>query len=55
MMKSGKNITVVSITNTPKHREEIARAFIAKSVYNIQTTRDLIDRLHSDRTLRMEI
>jgi hypothetical protein len=36
-----KNITVVSITNTPKHREEIARAFIAKSVYNIQTTRDL--------------
>ena len=40
-----KNITVVSITNTPKHREEIARAFIAKSVYNMQTTRDLIDRL----------
>lgn len=35
-----KNITVVSITNTPK---EIARAFIAKSVYNLQTTRDLID------------
>jgi len=25
-----KNITVVSITNTPKDREEIARAFIAK-------------------------
>lgn len=48
-----KNITVVSITNTPKDREEIARAFIAKSVYNIQTTRDLIDRLHCDRTLRM--
>jgi len=46
-----KNITVVSITNTPKDREEIARAFIAKSVYNIQTTRDLIDRLHCDRTL----
>jgi len=35
-----KNITVVSITNTPKDREEIARAFIAKSVYNIQTTRE---------------
>ena len=33
-----KNITVVSITNTPKDREEIARAFIAKSVYNMQTT-----------------
>ena len=48
-----KNITVVSITNTPKDREEIARAFIAKSVYNIQTTRDLIDRLHNDRTLRI--
>lgn len=48
-----KNITVVSITNTPKDRVEIARSFIAKSVYNIQTTRDLIDRLHSDRTLRV--
>jgi hypothetical protein len=47
------NITVVSITNTPKDREQIARAFIAKSVYNIQTTRDLIDRLHHDRTLRI--
>ncbi len=34
------NITVVKITNTPKDREEIARAFIAKSVYNMQTTRD---------------
>ena len=48
-----KNITVGSITNTPKDREEIARAFIAKSVYNLQTTRDLIDRLHHDRTLRV--
>jgi hypothetical protein len=48
-----KNITVVSITNTPKDREEIARAFIAKSVYNMQTTRDLIDRLKNDRTLRI--
>lgn len=48
-----KSITVVSITNTPKDREELARAFIAKSVYNIQTTRDLIDRLHCDRTLRI--
>ena len=48
-----KNITIVKITNTPKDREEIARAFIAKSVYNLQTTRDLIDRLHIDRTLRM--
>ncbi len=48
-----KNITVVTITNTPKDREEIARAMIAKSVYNMQTTRDLIDRLHSDRVLRV--
>ena len=48
-----KNIIVVSITNTPKDREEIARAFIAKSVYNMQTTRDLIDRLHVDRVLRV--
>ena len=47
------NITVVKITNTPKDREEIARAFIAKSVYNMQTTRDLIDRLRIDRTLRV--
>lgn len=48
-----KNITVVAITNTPKDREELARAFVAKSVYNLQTTRDLIDRLHIDRTLRI--
>ena len=47
------NIAVVTITNTPKDRIEIARAMIAKSVYNIQTTRDLIDRLHSDRILRV--
>ena len=46
-------ITITSTTNTPKDREQIARAFIAKSVYNIQTTRDLIDRLHHDRTLRV--
>lgn len=48
-----KIITVVTITNTPKDREQIARAFIAKSVYNMQTTRDLIDRLRIDRTLRV--
>jgi len=48
-----KSITVVKVTNTPRDREEMARAFIAKSVYNLQTTRDLIDRLHIDRTLRM--
>ena len=48
-----KFITVTSQTNTPKYREQIARAFIAKSVYNFQTTRDLIDRLNIDRTLRI--
>lgn len=48
-----KNITVVNITNVKKYREEIARAFVAKSVYNLQTTSDLIDRLHIDKTLRV--
>jgi len=48
-----KSITIVSVTNTKKDREQIARAFVAKSVYNFQTTRDLIDRLHIDRTLRI--
>ena len=47
------NVTVVKVTNPPKDREEMARAFIAKSVYNMQTTRDLIDRLKIDRTLRV--
>ena len=48
-----RNITVVSVTNIKIYREQIARAFIAKSVYNFQTTNDLIDRLHIDRTLRI--
>ena len=48
-----KNVCSTSKTNPPKDREQIARAFIAKSVYNFQTTRDLIDRLHIDRTLRI--
>ncbi len=48
-----KFITNTSLTNTPKYREQIARAFIAKSVYNFQTTRDLLNRLHVDRTLRI--
>lgn len=41
------------VTNIPKDRVQLARAFIAKSVYNLQTTRDLIDRLKIDRTLRV--
>ena len=40
-------------TNIAKDREQMGRAFIAKSVYNLQTTRDLIDRLRIDRTLRI--
>ena len=36
----------------PKERSAIARAFIAKSVYNMPTTRALLDRLASDRKLR---
>ena len=48
-----KFITITLSTNTPKNREQIARVFIAKSVYNFQTTRDLIDRLYVDRTLRI--
>ena len=48
-----KFVSEVKITNPPKHRKEIARAFIAKSVYNLQTTRDLIDRLKVDRVLRI--
>jgi len=48
-----KNVCTTSRTNPPKDREQIARAFIAKSVYNFQTTRDLIDRLFVDRMLRI--
>lgn len=48
-----KNITVVTTTNTPKDRYEMARAFIAKSVYNFQTTRALIYNLKVDANLRI--
>jgi len=48
-----KFVNTTSLTNPPKDRKQIARAFMAKSVYNIQTTRGLIDRLHIDRTLRI--
>jgi hypothetical protein len=33
-------------------RQAIARAFIAKAVYNLETTRQLLDRLASDETMR---
>ena len=35
-----------------KSRNAIARAFVAKSVYNMATTRALLDRLEIDITLR---
>ena len=37
---------------SPKNRKQIARAFIAKAVYNIDTTRSLIDRLQISPMLR---
>jgi len=46
-------ISSAQITNPPKDREEMARAFVAKQVYNFQTTRELIDRLKIDRTFRL--
>jgi len=48
-----KFVSSFHVTNPPKDREELARAFVAKQVYNIQTTRDLIERLKIDRTLRV--
>jgi hypothetical protein len=37
---------------SPKNRKQIARAFIAKAIYNIDTTRALIDRLRISPSLR---
>ncbi len=37
---------------SPKNRKQIARAFIAKAVYNMDTTRELIDRLKISPALR---
>jgi hypothetical protein len=37
---------------SPKNRKQIARAFIAKAIYNIDTTRALIDRLKISLPLR---
>ncbi|MBI5443023.1 MAG: transposase [Deltaproteobacteria bacterium] len=36
----------------PKDRAEIARAFVGKMVYNLETTRSLLDRLASDPTFK---
>jgi hypothetical protein len=35
-----------------RHERAIARAFAAKAVYNLNSTRQLLDRLHSDPCLR---
>ena len=35
-----------------KDRHALAAAFLAKAVYGLQMTRDIIERLHSDRQLR---
>lgn len=35
-----------------KDRQALASAFIAKSVYGLETTRQLLERLHTDRQLR---
>lgn len=36
----------------PKDRSAIARAFVAKMIYNMPTTRSLLDRLATDKSLR---
>jgi hypothetical protein len=36
----------------PKDRSAIARAFVAKMIYNMPTTRALLDRLSTDQSLR---
>ena len=46
-------VSTVQINNPSKDKEEMARAFLAKSVYNFQTTRALMERLHVDKTLRI--
>jgi hypothetical protein len=41
-----------SVGRPKKDREALARAFVAKAVFNLPTTVALIDRLHSDKNLR---
>lgn len=45
-------VSDVQVTNPPRDRTEMARAFVAKQVYDFQTTRALIDRLLVDQNLR---
>jgi Transposase domain (DUF772) len=41
-----------SVGRPTDDRSAIARAFVAKAVYNIDTTTHLLDRLKSDKALR---
>lgn len=41
-----------SVGRPKKAREALARAFVAKAVFNLPTTTALIDRIHSDKNLR---
>jgi hypothetical protein len=41
-----------AVGRPPKDRRAIARAFVAKAVYNLSTTRDLLERLDCDSSLR---
>ncbi len=42
----------ISLGRPPKSRKAIVRAFVAKSIYNLNTTRDLINYLTGDVSLR---
>jgi hypothetical protein len=40
------------VGRAPKDRQALARSFVAKAVYNMPTTKDLIERLRADANLR---
>lgn len=40
------------VGRSPKDRRALARAFVTKAVYNMPTTKDVIDRLRGDTNLR---
>lgn len=44
--------TSSGVGRPPKYRKPLARSFIAKAVYNMTTTRELIERLNTDSNLR---
>lgn len=45
---------ITRTTGRPEHnRSSMAKAFVAKVVFNMQTTKSLIDRLRSDASLRL--